>query len=300
MSAATGGEAAETAPLPRVAPITFPAADAAIGAPGAEQSTATRDAYRECRFALGNELNWLGEAFSLQRRIVEGSYPSRYRNHRYAAALLLWSRVYSSGIELARLTAWARYAACPPLVRASLDWLGAEQAVVGEEIGEFETWLRTAFQPNRAHSATEVGMGHYLAGQQVAMAADLAAIYRAAAELARPHFGASAVLVAPESNQQRLALHWGDESFHFGWAQLLFGWQIAVQQRQLQFSVGRGLFAVEAAERTRFQELSRQGTALLRERERCGVEWVQSGGQERLLLVKFRRQPSGAPKRLLL
>ncbi len=268
--------------------------------PGNDEPQSVRDAFRESGFALRGDLDWLLSALSLQRSIVEASYGSAYRNHRYAAALLQWSRVYGSGLELLRMTARGNYAACPALVRASLDWLAAEQAVVGEEFSEFEAWLGEAYRADAALSATDVGMGQYMAGQQVAMSEDLSTVYRAAAELARPHFGATAVLIAAESNRQKLALHWGDESFHYGFGQLLLGWQVLIQERQLRFAIGRGLFAVGREEREAYQRLSREADTLLGAQGRCRAEWVEKDGRQRLLIHNFRRQPSGAPQRILL
>ena len=290
------------APVPpqRISPITFPADDPVLPRPGEDSPAAVRDAFRETTFALAPDLAWLRDALRLQRAIVEASYPSKYRNRRYASALLGWSRVYSAGLVLWRATAWAEYAAVPPLVRHALEWLAAEQAVVGGERAEFDAWLAPAFQPRTQPSAVEVGMGQYMAGQQLARDADLGAVYRTAAELARPHFGAAALLHAPESNRQRLQLHWGDQAFHLGWAQLLFGWQIVLHRRQIGFAVECDLFAVDAAARERAQALSRQAESLLGGASRCRAEWLAIDGRQRLLVRNFRRQPSGAPKDLLL
>lgn len=298
------GPADESPPPPkppqRVAPISVPPEDVALPKPDEQQPAQIRDAFRECTFALPREIAWLREALSLQRQIVAASTGSRWRNHRYAATLLFWSRIYNAGIELLTATTWANYAVCPPLVRASLEWLAAEQAVVGDEIRDYEEWLAAAFEPEREYTATDIGMGQYLAGQQIAMAPGLEPIYRAAAELARPHFGASAMLVAPESNRQRIAVHWGDRAFHLGWAQMLLGWQIVIHERQVRFAVGRELFAVGEAERERYRRLSRQAETLLGERDRCRIEWITQQGRPRLLIHNFRRQPGGAPRRLLL
>ena len=54
------------------------------------------------------------------------------------------------------------------------------------------------------------------------------------------------LVTAAESNRQRVLVHWGDRSFHLGWAQLLTGWLIVLLGRQSRFAIGRGLFAVEA------------------------------------------------------
>jgi len=236
----------------------------------------------------------------LQRQIVRDSRGNRYRNQRYAASLLLWSRIDAVAVEAWRMIAWANYAPLPPLMRASLEWLGAEQAVVGGEIEEFEAYLRDFGQHDAEHAAVELGMGQYMAGQQLAMAADLGSVYRAASELARPHFGASMLVTASESNRQRVLVHWGDRSFHLGWAQLLTGWLVVLLGRQTRFAVGRGLFAVDAAQRESFQALMREAETILSARDRCRAEWVQTDGRQRLLIHGFRRQPSGAPQRLLL
>ena len=183
-------------PPQRVSPITVPEEDPTLPAPDASQPALVRDAFREFGFACSMESRWIARSLTLQRQIVRDSTPSRYRNHRYAAALLLWSRIDAVALEVWRLIAWANYAAAPPLIRASLEWLGAEQAVVGSEFAEFEDYLRDFAAHDAEHAASEWGMGQYMAGQQLAMAADLGAVYRAAAELGRPHFGASMLVTA--------------------------------------------------------------------------------------------------------
>ncbi len=287
-------------PPQRVSPITFPPQDPTLPKPSEGEPAQVRDAYRETAFALRPEMDWLIEGFTLQRRIVEQSYPSSFRNQRYASALLLWSRIYTTGLDLLRMTAWGAYSSGPPLVRASLEWLGAEQAVVGSEQVDYESWLREAFEPDIELGATDVGLGQDMAGQQIAQSETLSAIYRAASELARPHFGASALLVAPESNRKKIALNWGDRAFHFGWGQLLFGWQIVIQDRQTRFAIGRDLFAVDADHRAAYHDLHRRAATLLDAPDRCRVEWLKRAGRQRMLVHQFRRQPGGAPKSLLL
>lgn len=290
----------EEPPPQRVSPITVPEDPPTLPAPDASQPRVVRDAFREFGFACGMESRWIEQSLTLQREIVRASTPSRYRNHRYAAALLLWSRIDAVALELWRMVAWANYAPAPALMRAGLELLGAEQAIVGSEFEEFEDYLRGFAQHDAEQAAIEWGMGQYMAGQQLAMAPELSAIYRAASELARPHFGASLLLSAPESNRQRVLVHWGDRSFHLGWAQLLSGWLMVLLGRQSRFAVGRGLFAVEAGDRDRFQALARESETLLARTDRCRSSWTTREGRQRLLVSGFRRQPSGAPQRILL
>ena len=290
----------DEAPPQRVSPITVPDEDPSLPTPDDSQPALVRDAFREFGFACSAESRWIERSLRLQRQIVQGSTHSRYRNHRYAAALLLWSRIDAAALEIWRLVAWANYAPVPPLIRAVLEWLGAQQAIVGSEFEEFEEYLRGFAGHDAEQAAVEWGMGQYMAGQQLAMAEELGAVYRAAAELARPHFGASMLATASESNRQRVLVHWGDRSFHLGWAQLLTGWLMVLLGRQSRFAVGRGLFAVDAEQRQTFQTLTREAETILARRDRCRVEWVKREGRQRLLVSGFRRQPSGAPQRILL
>ncbi len=291
---------ADAPPPKRISPITFPDATPALEQPHEHEPQAVRDAMRETTFALGLDLKWLQDALTLQRKIVEQSYGSSFRNRRYASALLFWSRVYSGGIDARRLTARASYSSALPIMRAQMEWLGAAQAVVGDEQIEFEDWLRGAWSNNAEHHATELGMGQYMAGQTIAMAPDTAETYRAVSELSRSHFGASALLSADGSHHKRFLVNWADEAFHLGWAQLLFGWQIVIQDRQTRFAVGSGLFGVESEDRQEYQRLHRQAETILEMSQRCRAKWIAIDGRQRLLIDNYRRQPSGAPKRLLL
>ena len=287
-------------PRQRISPITFPAETPTLAKPRDDEPQARRDAFRETSFALPLDLRWLQDAFTLQRKIVEQSYGSSFRNRRYASALLFWSRVYSGGLEARALTARASYSAALPLMRATMEWLGAEQAVVGDEQIEFEDWLRDAWSNNAEHHATEIGMGQYMAGQQIAMAPETADAYRAVSELSRPHFGASALLTADGSHNKRFLVNWAEEAFHLGWAQLLLGWQVVIQDRQCRFAVGSGLFGVESEDRQEYQRLHRQSQTILETLQRCQAKWIIVEGRQRLLIDNYRRQPSGAPKRILL
>lgn len=287
-------------PRQRISPISFPTETPELPRPGDNEPQSRRDALRETGFALALDLQWLQAAFRLQRKVVEQSYGSSFRNRRYASALMFWSRVYSAGIEARALTARASYSSALALLRASMEWLGAEQAVVGEEQIEFEDWLRDAWSNNAEHHATEIGMGQYMAGQQIAMAPETADAYRAVSELSRSHFGASALLTADGSHDKRFLVNWADEAFHLGWAQLLFGWLITIQDRQCRFAIGSGLFGVEADDRQEYQRLHRQCEQILQDQRRCRAEWILEQGRQRLLIDGFRRQPSGAPKRILL
>ena len=119
------------------------------------------------------------------------------------------------------MVAWANYAPVPALIRSGLELLGAEQAIVGSEFEEFEAYLREFAQHDAEYAASEWGMGQYMAGQQLAMAEELGGVYRAGfragATALRGVDAADGVGVQPAA----VLVHWGDRSFHLGWAQLL-------------------------------------------------------------------------------
>jgi hypothetical protein len=125
--------------------------------------------------------------------------------------------------------------------------------------------------------------------------------YRASTELARPHFGATLLEVAPESNLQKLAVTFADQAFHFGWAQLELGWLLALCAVMLQYVLdAAGLFG--ASEQTKWAIepwLVRTG-ATLAAADRCRIEEVEEDLERRFLVVNFRRQSGGAPRKLLL
>ena len=108
-------------PAQRISPITFPAEPPALPKPRDDEPQTVRDAFRETSFALSTDIRWLLDALRLQHRIVEQSSHSRYRNRRFASALLFWSRVHRAGVDLLALTSRASYSSCPPLIRAALE-----------------------------------------------------------------------------------------------------------------------------------------------------------------------------------
>ena len=284
----------------RISPISFPPFTPILAQPAKGDSEAVRDAFRECRFALSPDINWLQQTLVLQRDLVEASYPTKYRNPRYAASLLLWSRIYSTGIETLRLTTLARYAACPSLIRSCIEWLGSESAVEEKQGEDFVSWLNAAFIPNQEKAATEFGMGQFFSSEMIAADQELAIAYQGATELARPHFGVSALLLAPESNRDRIQIHWGDESFHLGWSEMLFEWQILIQQRQVNLALNSKLFAQDSSVRDTWQKLNKEAELILNKSSRCKLESVRIDGQDRLIILNFRRRASGAPQRILL
>jgi hypothetical protein len=262
---------------------------------------AVQDAYRETSFLLREDLRLFEEAMNLQLRIVRDASPSAFRKHPYAALMGLWSRTYLALGDTCLLATRGSYASCPASVRAACELIAAQHALHAGEMPLFLEWLGDHLRPNEEHKAFEFGLGHYFAGEVLAADARLRAVYRPASELGRPNFGATLLEVGPESNNTRLALSFADPSFQFGWAELVFGWLLALCERQLAVAVhANDVFPVHEDTHRAYADLARRIEASLTRVDRCRIDEIEDNIQRRFLVHNFRRQPSGAPKKILL
>jgi hypothetical protein len=287
--------------LPRVSAVILPDAWELPGKPEGG-SAVVQDAYRQTTFQLGGDLRLLAEGMNLQLRVQRDAAPSKYRTHALAASVMSWSRAFLGISDAAVLVTRGSYASCPAIVRAACECLAASAQLCAEELPAFLDWLGGALHPDEEVKAIEVGMGQFFAGSTVAADPRFSEVYRAASELARPHLGAGLLLTAPESSAVRLALTFGDQSFHFGWAQLMLGWLLALCEVALRLSRSAGGHVFPIADETsaaidawteRVNEtLARPGRAVMR--------LIEHGGESRWLIENFRRQSSGAPRRYLL
>lgn len=292
-------------PLPtpgqRVSAIAVPEAYTLPARPEASAPAAAQDAYRQTQFVLGSDLRRFAEGMDLQLRILNDSSHSRYRSHAYAAVVSLWSRMYAGLADACMLVTRASYASAPALVRSTCELVAAEYQVEHDEMGEYVGWLLGHMKPDEEHKALDVGLGHYFAGSTLAADAQLRLVYRAASDLARPNFGATLVEVGPESNNLRLAYTFGDASFHVAWAEIGLGWLLRLCERQLAVAVHLvDVLNVTPAAHDAYRSYAAQVDAVLAGAGRASIEEVDAGGYKRWLVRNFRRQPSGAPKKILL
>ncbi len=238
---------------------------------------------------------------TLQLAIVRDSSHSTFRKHRYAALMGLWSRTFLTLSDACLLTTRASYASCAPLVRSACEYVAAQHQLHAGELDQFLEWLAAGLTPNETHKAIEFGMGRYFAGETLAADARLRAVYRPASELGRPNFGATLLEVGPESNNVRLALTFADTTFHVGWAELVLGWLLTVCERQLAVAVhASDVFAIHEDTHRAYVDFAHRVDGALARSERCRIEEVDVDSYKRYLVHNFRRQPSGAPKKILL
>jgi len=155
--------------------------------------------------------------------------------------------------------------------------------------------------PEEQHKATALPVGQFMAGSTIVAESDLAAVYRAVSEFSRSHFGVAALFTAPESNQEKIAVTFADQSFHFAWAQLTLGWLLTLCDVQLRLAQSPGApYRLTDETVTVVHAWSNAVHTLLHQPDRCRIEEIMDGMDRRRLLHNVRRQSGGAPRRLLL
>lgn len=288
-------------PGQRVSGIDFPDEYRLPTKPEESSGPAVQDCFRQTQFVLGGDLRLFAQGMNLQLRILRDSSHSRYRTHIYAAVLGLWSRAYSSLADACVLVTRGSYGSVPNMVRSAAELVAAQYQVQHEEQGEFIGWMLQHLKPDEEHKAFDVGLGHYFAGTTLAADAELRLVYRAASDLGRPNFGATLLLVGPESNNQRLAYAFSDASFHVGWAEIELGWLLRLCERQLAVAVHmRDVLNITDETHGAYSQFAGDVQQRLDDQARARFEEIERDGMKRWLVHNFRRQPSGAPKKYLL
>ncbi len=277
----------------RLALVSFPERYQLPGRPSAAPP-AVQDAHRQTAFLLGDDLALFQRAMDLQLAVVAGN--AKARTPQAAALLGLWSRAFAHLADSCVLLACGSYASCPPLLRGACDCIAAQRSLIADGFGEYEEWLAGALGRDRQHQALSIDLGRYRAGSVLAQDARLGPLYRLLTDLSMPHFGSTAVLVAPDASLQRMGLAFADGAFHLGWAELIAGWLLTLAAAQLETIAGCGVIAFPEAAQQEWLRLEPELAAATASQRRCRAEEV--GG--RFLLHNFRRAAGGAPRRLLL
>jgi hypothetical protein len=295
------GEAHPIADPPqRVSGMRVPAAWTLAGKPP-ELTADADDAWRQTGFLLGEDVRLLSAGLDLQVRFAGTGYTARARTMRMAAQASLWSRALVTASDAAQLARMGSYQSAAALVRQVTELIAA-QAGLEADYEAFKRWAHEAYGRHPEARAEEIGLGHFFAGEVIARDEHFRNIYRASSDLSRPNFGPTALFTANEATHQRYPLIFADRAFHLGWAQLLLGWLLRLDAKQLHLALHAAtLFPATDELRSEAVEHVRRVDAQLADDRRCRVEdWTDEEGRRRHLLVEFRRQSSDAPGRLLL
>jgi hypothetical protein len=292
-------------PLPtpgqRVSGIDFPQEYRLPAKPDASEPAAVLDAYRQSQFVLGADLRLFAEGMALQLRILNDSSHSRFRTHVYAAVVSMWSRAYGAMTDACALVVRGSYASTPNVVRSACELIAAEYQLHREEMGEYVGWLLAHLKPYDEHKAFDIGLGHYFAGSTLAADDGLRAVYRASSDLGRPNFGATLLMAGPESNNARLAYAFDDRAFHVALAEIELGWLLRLCERQIAVAVHMTeVLNITPETHAAYADYAKKTNDLLANPNRARIDEVESDNFKRWLISNFRRQPSGAPKKVLL
>ncbi len=289
---------AQEPPVPalRIGPFLFPERYDLPQRPPAGSSLPVLDSFRQTQFLLANDLTLFQQAMSLQLQVVAAS--QKRRTYPTAALLGLWSRAFAYLVDACLLLHRGAYVSCPPLVRAACDAVAAQRSLLTSDMSEYLQWATDALRQNRQLAALEIALGRYRAGSVLAQDERLGALYRLATDLCQPHFGATTLQVAPETNLQRMSIAFADNAFHLGWAELILGWLLALAETQLATALAAPeALVVPEATRAEGERLGSEIRHTLANPRRCHAQEVEGG---RYLIHNFRRAPSGAPKKILL
>ena len=262
---------------------------------------AAEDVWRQSGFLLGEELRLIEGGLDLQARLAAHGYTPTARTMTMAALASLWSRALLSCSDAATLVRRGAYQSAVPLIRQAVEHVAAQSALPAE-LDAFYRWAHDAYGRDEETRAEDVGLGHFFGGEAIAEDDQLRLIYRAASDLGRPNFGPTALFVANEAGQRKYPLVFADEAFHLGWGQLLLGWLLRVDVRQLHLALhAREHFPAPQELRDETVEHAHAVERLLLEEGRCRLEQhTDAEGRRRHLIVEFRRRPGDASKRVLL
>jgi len=267
-------------------------------------SAEARDAWRQTGYQLGEDLRLLGDGLTTGLEVARHGYRPQARTMMMAGIASLWSRAFLCVSDAADLVRRGHYQSAVVLVRQAIEhWAACAALAEGEEKRDrFREWTHTAFGRDAETRAEDIGIGHHFGGEVIAADADLRRIYRAASDLGRPNFGPTALFVAAGASHDKYPLHFADEAFHLGWAELLLGWLLRLDARLLHVALHQPThFPADEALRERAVAHVRAVEAHLGRPGRCALtEATDAAGHRRHLLDGFRRAASDRPRRVLL
>jgi len=283
----------------RVAPPrVFPRATRSAKPPIEAEGSA--DTYRQTGFVLGAELELVLRGLNLEGEVVVASQGAGFRKQVTAATMGLWSRAWLTRLEALHAIEWGNYTAAMPLLRASADHVAGEMALLRDNAQEWGDWLdQGGVSPAPSEQAVEFRLHPFRSGEVLAGHEVLGTLYRVLTDLSLPHFGATLLLAANDSNPERILMTFGDRDFHLGLAELCLGWLLTLGIVQTEVVVGAGsVFAREAVGAG--EQWSGEAKAMVERADRCRIDQIERDGVHRYLVHNWRRAPGAARKAVLL
>jgi hypothetical protein len=185
---------------------------------------------------------------------------------------------------------------CPPLLRTALDCIAVQRSLIAEGFAEYEEWAESAVTQAKEHQGMAFTLGRYRAASVLVEDAELGSTYRVLADISMPHFGSTALQVAPETGLERIPIGFADSAFHLGWAELTMGWLLLLVGTQLDKIGRQPVLLVNDDQRAEIARVGTEITTTLASSRRCRAETIEG----RFLFHNFRRSARGQPKRVML
>lgn len=258
------------------------------------------DAYRQTKFMLSDETEAVIAGLNLEGELAKAASGSKFRNQRVAAGMAMWSKGWLCRLQALHAVEWGAYTAAPTLVRGAADHLAAQRAVTSISAEEWDAWLASG-GIGRApdQQATAFRLHPFRSAEMLAADPDLGLLYRAAMDLSMPHFGATALLAAAESDEERVLVTFGDRDYHQSLAELLLGWLLNLGLAHVS-AVSEEESPFPDAEHDRRVAWTKRAETILKRTDRCTMALTEVEGEQRWLIEHWRRGPTAVPKRVLL
>lgn len=263
-------------------------------------SAGSADAFRQAQFVLDLDTSLVLDGLNFESNLADGATGAKFRNQRVASGLMNWSRTWLSRLQALHAIEWGNYAASLPLLRASADYQSAFLALLGNDAAEWQEWVDSgSIRLAPEQHATEFRLHAFRSAETMAAHPILGPVYRAATDLSLPHFGATLLVVGSESDPSRIAATFADRDFHMGWAELSLSLLLQLGVAQLEsLAEHAATFGVQDVDAVRTMAAKLQSAA--NRRDRCSIAITEVDGHQRYLISNWRRNPGGAPTKVLL
>lgn len=277
-------------------PRVFPQATHAARPPA--DAAGAADAYRQCRFVLGEELDTVLDILSTEGRIADEAAGSKYRNQVVAATLTAWSGSWLHRLQALHSIEWGNAVASLALLKAAAQSQQAVAVHLATDATDWEQWTATGIAQDAALHAMEFRL--QAESQSTASASpELDEIGAMLAALTGSSFGGAVFLTAADSSPDRIAPTYGDRDFHLGLSEIILGLLLQLGALQLE-AVLAAADRLPVADPEATQKLVARARKLIARADRCRIESLSGDHEGRYLVHHYRRAPSGAPKRVLL
>ena len=252
------------------------------------------DAHRQTNFLLPDELFLFERVMNVQLQMVAAN--AKARSPQAAGLFTMWSRAFSSLADACALTVRASYTSTAPLLRLALGCIAVQRSLIADGFAAYEEWFDGAVSRTKERTAIAFDVGRFDAASALEDDERLEMLYRLLSDLAQPNFGPSTLLIAPDTNHQKIAAGFADSAFHLGWAELVTGWLNELAAAQVQTTLATDVFSLTSTLQADAEAAVRDVAASAEGARRCYVE--HEG--DHFVFHNFRRTATGQPRRIIL